>query len=158
MKAAKEHKPQQSRVIQNKIIQCKPDHLFNDIPSAFSRDIPKQYIENLAEIKEELNKMRNTPAYIPMDVYQEGVIDDNNQKYSNALQMFRNVLNYPFHRASVIYPVVSDLFNNSIDPKVKHYLLQGEFKQKKSSLQIDLDKWLKFKPNVAMAINEVDRS
>lgn len=158
MKAPKEHKPQLSRVMQNKIIQCKPDHLFNDIPSAFSRDIPEQYIQKLAEIKNDLNKIRNTLAYIPMDVYQEGEIDDNNQKYSNALRIFRGVLNYPFHHASVIHSVVSDLFNNSIDPKVKHHLLQGDFKQKKSSLQKDLDDWLKFVPSVAMIINEVDRS
>lgn len=158
MKAAKEQKTQQSRVIQNKIIQCKPDHLFNDIPSAFSRDIPEQYIENLAEIKKELNKIRNTPTYIPMDVYKKGVIDDNNHKYSNALQMFRNVLNYPFHRASVIYPVVSDLFNNSIDPKVKHHLLQGDFKNRSGVLQEDLDKWIRYIPDVTMAINEVDHS
>lgn len=173
MKASREHKPQQSRVMQNKIIQCKPDHLFNDIPSAFSRDIPEKFIENLKDIKEELNRIRDNQTYKVDGVYKDGENDVNNKLYSDALISFRSLVSnflyineYTQKRdpktppiiihSTNAYPVVKSLFDNSIDTKVGQRIYDDNIKNKKSKdndkLESDIKQWKEYAPKVVNII------
>lgn len=169
MKVAKEHKPKQSRVIQNKIIQCKVDHLFNDIPSAFSRDIPKKFIENLKDIKEKLNRIRDNPTYKVDDVYKDGENDVNTNLYSDALMSFRSLVSrstYSFEYNKMIrntelppiiihstnaYPIVKSLFDNSVDTKVKDNIKDKKSKDK-DKLESDIKQWKEYAPKVVNII------
>lgn len=104
-------------------LQLKRDHLFNDLPSAFSRDIPNRYIVNLANVRNTLNAIRNNTNFIWDDVYPDGEDDANSLAYTSALQDFRLFCEkYNGIHASAVYPIVSELFDSSIDPKVENYI------------------------------------
>ena len=120
-------KNQQSRILtipkRKGLLQLKKDHLFNDLPSAFSRKIPDKYINQLANVRNFLNSIRDNTNFICDNVYPNGVDDTNSVAYSSALRSFRIFCeNYNGNHASSVYPVISELFDSSIDPEVEKYI------------------------------------
>ena len=134
-------------------IQLKRDHLFNNIPSAFSRGIPQKHIKNLKNIKENLEKIRNDARYIPEGVYSTGETDVNTIGYSNALATFRELCKAPIIHSQNSYPIVDNLFRNSIDSKVEEHLV-GQSPQLRDDINRDKKLWFDYIPSVVRIIGE----
>lgn len=129
--------------------QQKPDHLFNNIPAAFSKDIPEKHIDNLKQIKSELKTIRD--KYIAEDVYLPGETDVNNSAYSEALKMFKSLTTNRIIHRFLAYKIVKDLFVNSIDSKVENHLIKKD-KVDKNSIITDKNKWIEYIPKVVKTI------
>lgn len=135
--------------------QSRPDHLFNDIPSALTKGgIPDCFIIAFRgeQYVRELSGLRDKFVTAPMGNRKK--LDVNSNNYATSLTAFRDYLNNLGNKTLVYnreeaLAIVIDLFKNSIDTDVPAKL------ENENQIRRAIEKWQKYIIQVVDTIAQV---